>query len=67
MTLIVGIILARVLEPTVYGSIALVTVFTTLLQVFVDSGLGTALIQKKESVSFSVLTAAPQHPNQSGI
>ena len=29
--------------------IALVTVFTTILQVFVDSGLGTALIQKKDA------------------
>lgn len=49
VTLVVGIILARILEPKVYGSIALVTVFTALLQVFVDSGLGTALIQKKDA------------------
>ncbi len=49
VTLIVGIILARILNPDVYGTIALVTVFTTLLQVFVDSGLGTALIQKKDA------------------
>ena len=47
VTLIVSIILARLLDPEVYGTVALVTVFTTLLQVFVDSGLGTALIQKK--------------------
>ena len=49
VTLVVGIILARILDPEVYGSIALVTVFTALLQVFVDSGLGTALIQKKDA------------------
>lgn len=49
VTLIVGIVLARILDPEVYGTIALVTVFTTLLQVFVDSGLGTALIQKKDA------------------
>ena len=55
MTLVVGIVLARKLDPKVYGSIALVTVFTTLLQVFVDSGLGTALIQKKnaDDIDFS--------------
>ena len=46
---IVSIVLARILEPTDYGVIALVTVFTSILQVFVDSGLGTALIQKKDA------------------
>lgn len=46
---VVSIILARLLAPELYGSIALITVFTTLLNVFVDSGLGTALIQKKDA------------------
>ena len=41
--------LARLLVPEDYGTIALVTVFTVILQVFVDSGLGTALIQKKDA------------------
>lgn len=49
VTFIVSIVLARILTPKDYGSIALVTVFTTILQVFVDSGLGTALIQKKDA------------------
>ena len=49
VTLIVGLVLANILGPKIYGSIALVTVFTTILQVFVDSGLGTALIQKKDA------------------
>ncbi|QTE67399.1 lipopolysaccharide biosynthesis protein [Clostridiales bacterium] len=49
VSLIVSIVLARLLEPNVYGTIALVTVFTTLLNVFIDSGLGSALIQKKEA------------------
>ena len=49
VTLIVSIVLARLLDPEVYGVIALVTVITTLLNVFVDSGLGTALIQKKNA------------------
>lgn len=47
VTFIVSIVLARLLAPEDYGTITLVTVFTTILQVFVDSGLGTALIQKK--------------------
>lgn len=46
---IVSIVLARLLEPDAYGTIALITVFTTILQVFVDSGLGNALIQKKDA------------------
>lgn len=45
---IVSVILARILTPEDYGQIALITVFTTIMQVFVDSGLGTALIQKKK-------------------
>lgn len=46
---VVQIVLARVLATEVFGTIALVTVFTTILQVFVDSGLGNALIQKKNA------------------
>ena len=49
VTFVVSIVLARILAPEDYGTIALVTVFTTILQVFVDSGLGTALIQKKDA------------------
>lgn len=46
---IVSIILARLLAPEVYGTISLITVFTTILNVFVDSGMGNALIQKKNA------------------
>lgn len=49
VTFIVSIVLARILGPEVYGTIALVTVFTSILQVFIDSGMGTALIQKKDA------------------
>ncbi len=46
---VISIVLARLLDPTVYGTVALVTVFTTILQVFVESGFGTALVQKKDA------------------
>ena len=46
---VVSIVLARIIAPEAYGTIALITVFTTILQVFVDSGLGNALIQKKDA------------------
>lgn len=49
VTFVVSIVLARLLMPEDYGTVALVTVFTTIMQVFVDSGLGTALIQKKDA------------------
>lgn len=49
VTFIVSLVIARLLDPAVYGTVALITVFTTILQVFVDSGLGTALIQKKNA------------------
>lgn len=51
VTFFVSIILARLLEPKVYGTVAIVTIFITILQVFVDSGLGNALIQKKDADS----------------
>ena len=49
VTFVVSVILARILDPEVYGLIALVTVYTSILQVFIDSGLGTALVQKKDA------------------
>ncbi len=49
VTFVVSIILARLLDPEVYGVVAIVTVVTAILNVFVDSGLGNALIQKKDA------------------
>lgn len=49
VSLIVSIVLARILSPSDYGTIALITVFINILNVFVDSGLGSALIQKKDA------------------
>lgn len=48
MSFIVSLVLARLLEPSLYGSIALVTAITGILQVFVDSGMANSLIQKKD-------------------
>lgn len=49
ISFIVSIILARVLTTDEYGTIALVTVFITILQVFVNGGFPNALIQKKNA------------------
>ena len=48
VTLIVSIVLARLLDPSHYGIIAIVNIFITLANVFVTDGLGSALVQKKE-------------------
>lgn len=49
VTLIVSLILARLLNPEIYGTIALIMVIIAIFEVFVDSGFGTALIQKKDA------------------
>lgn len=46
---IVQIVLARLLAPEQFGTIAIVMVFINLAQVFVQSGFNTALIQKKDA------------------
>ena len=57
VTLIVSIVLARLLDPSVYGEIAIVTVFITISEVFVDGGIGAALIQKTEADNLDFSTA----------
>lgn len=49
VTFVVSIVLARLLDPAAYGTIALITIFLSILNVFVDSGMANALIQKKDS------------------
>ena len=41
-------ILARLLDPTDFGLVAMVTVFTGVLSLFRDFGLSTAMIQQKD-------------------
>lgn len=45
---IVSIIIARILAPSDYGLIGLITVFIMVANVFAISGLGQALVQRKE-------------------
>ena len=49
VSFMVSVLIARILDPDAYGIVAIVGVFNTILFVFVDSGLGNALIQKKDS------------------
>lgn len=49
ITLLTSIVLARILGPEEFGVTAIVTVFITLANVFVQNGFGFAIIQKKEA------------------
>lgn len=49
VTTVVSIILARMLDPVHYGVIAIVNIFITLCNVFVETGLGQSLVQKKDA------------------
>ena len=57
INLIIGIVLARLLIPADYGLIGMLTIFYTFSQLFVESGLSMALIQKKNrtEVDFSTI------------
>lgn len=46
---VISIIIARLVAPEDYGSVALLTVFISIATVFVQSGLSTALVQKKDT------------------
>lgn len=54
---IVSIVLARLLTPSDYGLVGLITVFLSIAQVFAQSGLGQALVQKKDAdnIDFSTV------------
>ena len=44
ISFVLSLILARLIEPSAYGTLALATIFVSILNVFVDCGLGTALV-----------------------
>ncbi len=45
---ILQLVLARILEPEVYGDLAILLILVSFANVFVQSGFGTALVQKKK-------------------
>ena len=49
VSIVISIILARLLQPSDYGIIAIILVFVSFANVIIDGGLNTALIQKKEA------------------
>lgn len=53
----IGIILARLLEPSDFGLIGMVSILISLSQTFTESGMGTGLIQKEkvETIDYSTV------------
>jgi teichuronic acid exporter len=45
---VIGIVLARLLFPEQFGLIGMLTIFMAVIRTFLDSGFGSALIQKQE-------------------
>ena len=60
ISFIVSIVMARLLNPSIYGIVGVVTIFTSLCSSFVDCGLSTALIRKKNAneLDFSTIFIA---------
>lgn len=54
---ILGLVIARMVMPADYGLIAMLAVFLAIAQTFVDSGFGSALVQKqnRNEVDFSTV------------
>ena len=52
----ISIIIARLVAPSAYGVIVMVQVFVSFAQLFIDSGLKNALIQKKDRTDIDFYT-----------
>lgn len=57
MQFIIGIVMARLLDPTDFGTAALPAVFVAIAQVFIDSGFALALIRKPEVTNKDLSTS----------
>ena len=51
---VIGIVLARLLLPKEFGLIGMLAIFMAIAQVFLDSGFGSALIQKQNATQVDI-------------
>lgn len=56
LTFLIGVILARLLTPSDYGMVAMIGVFTSVLGLFTDGGLTTALVRKENRTEEDMAT-----------
>lgn len=52
----IGIILARLLTPEDFGLVGILSIFIAVSQVFIDSGMGSGLIQKQDRTDLDFST-----------
>lgn len=57
LSFVIGIVLARLLTPTDYGTVGVISIFVALANVFADSGFGNAIIRKKDRTQDDMSTA----------
>jgi teichuronic acid exporter len=57
ISFIIGLIIARILDPSDYGLMGMISIFIALGQSVVESGFNSALIQKKETTEEDYSTA----------
>lgn len=53
----IGVVLARLLSPSVYGTVGAISIFLALANVFVDCGFGQAIIRKTDRNQVDLSTA----------
>lgn len=51
-----GIVMARLLAPSDYGTVGMLVIFLAISQMFIDSGFSAALIQKKDRTEIDFAT-----------
>ena len=56
-TFVVGLVIARLLSPSDYGTIGMLAVFMAVSQAFVNSGFSTALVRMQDRTSDDYATA----------
>lgn len=54
---VIGVILARLLKPSDYGTVGVLSIFLSIANVFVDCGFGNAIIRKKDRTQADLSTA----------
>lgn len=57
VTFAIGVILARLLSPSDYGLIGMLTIFISVSNIFIEGGLAKALIQRKDCKDIDYSTA----------
>ena len=57
ISFLISIVIARLLTPHDYGLVAMVGIFISIAQAFIDSGLSSAIVRKKDRTTVDLSTA----------